>query len=303
MRSTGVAGYLILGLFACLAMPGCAGDERHVREVDAWHAGRVERLQAEDGWFSLAGLFWLHAGENSFGSADSNDLVFPDSNLPPYLGSIIVAADSVAGRFASGSGVAVDGLPAPDRPVRITSDVDGKKPTMMTRGDYSWYVIDRDGVLGIRLKDRSRPRRTGFQGIERYPVRSGWRFQGRFLPHDPPRTVIVPTVLNTPSRMTAAGMVEFEVDGKPYTLEAMGDPGDHQFWIIFADSTNRDETYPAGRYVYVRAPDEEGNVVIDFNKSYNPPCAFSEFATCPYPPPQNRLALRIEAGEKRYEGG
>lgn len=288
------AALLLIFLMAVLA--GCSPRKAHLEEVEAWHERRVASLAAPDGWLSLTGLYWLTPGENRFGSDPTNDLVFPDSTVPGYLGSFYLIDDSVSVRLAPESGVETD-IKADSFPV-VTDFYES--PTMFTYGSHSWYVIDREGQIGVRLRDAEAQARQAFSGIERYPVDLAWRVSGRFVWFDHPRKMEVPTVLNTPATLMTPGAVEFEVHGETQRLEVVGEPDSRRFWIIFADPTNRTTTYPAGRYVYIDAPKEDGSVVIDFNMSYSPPCAFSEYATCPFPPPQNRLKVPIEAGEKRY---
>ena len=278
---------------------GCRPDTTHEEEVEAWYARRVEGLTAPDGWLSLTGLFWLEEGANTFGGADTNALVFPGANLPDYLGTFILQGDSVTARLAPGSGVTHSGGSA--EPFGVLTDA-YEEPTMFERGSLRWYVIDREGRLGIRLMDEQAEARRAFKGTERYPLSEAWRVQGRFIPYDPPHAMEVPTEINATATLTSPGAVEFEVEGQTHRLDVVGEPGDDRLWIIFADPTNKSTTYPAGRYLYIDAADEAGNVVIDFNQSYSPPCAFSAYATCPFPPPQNRLTVPVEAGEKRYEG-
>lgn len=285
-------------LLLAALLGACDASRAHQEEVDAWHAHRIERLIESDGWLSLTGLYWLQPGANTFGRADSNDLVFPDSTLPPYLGSFVLSGDSVTAHLAPGSGIRHTGGEADT--IGVVSDA-YDEPTIFERSSLKWYVIERDGSLGVRLHDSLSTARKSFAGIDRYPVDPAWRIRGRFVPLEQPRPMEVPTVLNTVSTLTTLGAVEFEVHGETHRLDVAAEPGATRYWIIFADPTNRSETYPAGRYVYIDAPTASGSVEIDFNMSYNPPCAFSPYATCPFPPSQNRLKVPIEAGEKRFE--
>lgn len=276
-----------------------AADGDYEAAVEEWYARRIAGLTAPDGWLALTGLFWLESGENSFGAADTNDLVFPDSTLPAYLGSFYLSGDSVTARLDPASGVAHTG--ARTRTFGVLSDA-YEEPTRFERGSLHWYVINREGRLGVRLRDTTAAARVQFTGTERYPLRPEWRITGRFVAHEAPREMVVPTELNTTAVLTTPGAVEFELGGDTHRLDVAGESGAERLWIIFADPTNTTSTYPAGRYLYIDAPDEAGNVVIDFNMSYSPPCAFSVYATCPFPPPQNRLTVAVEAGEKRYTG-
>jgi uncharacterized protein (DUF1684 family) len=167
----------------------------------------------------------------------------------------------------------------------------------------SWFVIERFGQYGVRLRDSAAPAFREFDGIDRYPTDAGWRILGRFEPYDPPKEIPAPNVLDVPSTSNSPGAVVFEVDGEEYRLDVTGDPASRRFSVVFGDETNGGETYGGGRFLSVDAPSEGDWIVIDFNRAYNPPCVFTAFATCPLPPPQNKLALRVEAGEKMYFGG
>ena len=294
------SGYsTLLLLLAFVTVAGCDQEGAYVEGVDAWHQERLDRLQAPDSWLSLAGLYWLEPGSNSFGAADTNDLVFPDRSVPGYLGSFIVRDTSVYATLPPESGVKVEGSTGTDLPVKTDAS---DEPTLFTYGPLVWHVIERDSTFAVRLKDRESPVLQDFAGIERYPVDPAWRVEGRFVPHDEHRMMRVPTVLGTTELAPSPGAVEFDREGETYRLDVIGAEGADRYWIIFADPTNRRDTYPAGRYVYIDAPSKGNGVTIDFNKSYNPPCAFTPYATCPFPPPQNRLTLPVEAGEKRYGG-
>ncbi|HEX7071155.1 MAG TPA: DUF1684 domain-containing protein [Rhodothermales bacterium] len=300
MAHTSSARVFVL-LALVLSLAACDTDRAHRKKVEAWHARRVANLTAPDAWLSLTGLFWLKQGENRFGFGSANDVTFPDSAGPAYLGSYILDADSVRAVLAPSSGVLVDGSAHGDT-FGVVTDL-YEAPTMFEYGSISWYVIDREGKLGIRLMDSLNVARRTFAGIERYPVNREWRIKGRFIPYDPPRSMVVPTVLDEPATLESPGAVEFEIGGEKHRLDVVGEPDAKRLWIIFADPTNRSDTYPAGRYLYIDAPTASGAVEIDFNMSYSPPCAFSDYATCPFPPPQNRMRVPVEAGEKRWKRG
>jgi uncharacterized protein (DUF1684 family) len=195
-------------------------------------------------------------------------------------------------------GVRRDG--APVQAVDMQSDADGP-PTVLTVGSVSFHVIARGDAVGIRVRDTEAAARRAFHPIDAFPVASRWRVPARFVPYTPARELTVPTVANTQEKQACPGAVEFEIDGKPQRLDVVQEPGSAELFIIFADATNRTDTYGTGRFLYAPQP-QAGVVQLDFNKAFNPPCAFTPYATCPLPPPQNRLDVRIEAGEKRYHG-
>jgi len=170
-------------------------------------------------------------------------------------------------------------------------------------GSLRWYVMARQDRFAVRLMDAQSRVRTEFEGIDHYPVTLDWRVMARWDPYDPVKTIQVPNVLGTVREQASAGALVFEVDGATHRLDVHGDVGEERYFTVFADGTNGDTTYDGGRYVWVDAPDQDGWVVLDFNKSYNPPCVFTDYATCPLPTPQNRLPLAVTAGEKKYDAG
>ncbi len=276
------------------ATPEPLQDDSYQESIETWRRDRLARLTSEDGWLTLAGLFWLKEGESRFGSDPSNDLVFPDK-APARAGRFLLEDGEVTVEIEGGVGVHHNGQPV--RRMQLEADAEGA-PTILTLGDLSFYLIERDDRRAIRLKDKNHPARAAFPGVESFPVDSAWRLKGRFEAYDPPRRIPIPTVLGTVSKQTAWGRVSCEGDGQRYRLDVLAEPGDEQLFIIFADQTSGSVTYGGGRYLYADAPGPEGSVTLDFNKAYNPPCVFTPFATCPLPPRQNRLALRVEAGEK-----
>jgi hypothetical protein len=188
-----------------------------------------------------------------------------------------------------------------DAPIPLRDDVDGP-PTVLQMGSLRLHVIRRYADrLAVRVRDVESPARAAFRGIEHYPVDDRWRFEARFDPYEPSRVSEVPTILDVPEVYATPGAVVFEHESETHRLDAFLEPGETDLFIVFADLTTGTETYGGGRYLYTEPPDERGRVVLDFNRAYNPPCVFTEHATCALPLPQNRLPFRVEAGEKRYE--
>ena len=264
-------------------------------ETRAWHIERVSRLTSEDGWLSLVGLHWLKEGANRFGSAPDNDLVFPAA-FPAHAGTFTRKGATVSLELEKGTALTQDGKPFTGGALR--SDADGK-PDTLALGSVRFFVIRRGERLGVRVKDSEAPTRKAFHGIPTYAPSAAWRVEGRFEPATAEKKISVPNVLGEVEEMVSPGTVVFTVGGQEYRLSPVVEPGDDQLFFIFGDLSNRDETYGAGRFLYAAMP-KDGKVVLDFNRAYNPPCAFTSFATCPLPPPQNRLKVRVEAGEKRY---
>lgn len=279
-----------------LLFTGCRQKQNYVAEINEWHQQREARLKKPTGWLSLAGLFWLEEGENSFGADKSNNLVFPEK-APAFCGSFFLREGKVKVVLNPDAGITIDGKV--QREVTLRSDVDGN-PNLLQFGSLSWYVIKRGDRFLIRLKDAENPAIAEFKGIERFPVDKKWRIKARLEPYDPPKKLQIGNVLGQVSESDCPGALVFDIDGKEYRLDPEGKPGDKSYFLIFTDETSGRETYGAGRFLSIEAPGADGITYIDFNKAYNPPCVFSPFATCPLPPKQNHVPLAITAGEKTY---
>lgn len=282
---------------SCLLLGAVPPQEAYVKAVDAWHAERTARLAAEDGWLTLVGLDWLKPGENTLGTAPESTVLLPAGTAPAHAGTLVLEGGQVRVRLTAGSGILVNGQTAAE--ASLKTDMDGK-PDLLRAGRITFYVIRRGDRFGIRMKDPEAPARKAFHGVARFPVDPAWRIEADFLPYATPQTRAIPTVLGTSEPMTAPGLLRFKVKGRTYTLEpVIEDPAHPELFIIFRDATSGKATYPAGRFLAAAMP-RDGKVVLDFNRAYNPPCAFSHFATCPLPPKQNELRLAIRAGEKDY---
>lgn len=285
-----------------LAVPAPAQDAppdpSWEESVLAWRERRAERLRQPDGWLSLAGLHWLKEGANTLGAADDNDLVLPAG--PAHAGRIVLEEGVLRVEAGPDPGLTHTGEPVTT--LALATDGAEEGPTVLELDRLSFYVIDRGGHLALRVRDPENPALVHFQGLEYFPLDPSWRFDARFEPYEPLKTIRVADITGLVSEEAVWGAVVFERDGRTHRLDALAEPGDEQLFIIFGDRTNGLETYGAGRYLYTDAPDAEMRLEIDFNKSYSPPCIFTPFATCPLPPPQNRLPLRVEAGEKTYAG-
>ncbi len=264
-------------------------------ETRAWHQKRVANLTSDDGWLTLVGLHWLKEGDNDFGSAAENECVFP-AGTPARIGTLTRKGPQVT--LAVAPGVTLTRAGQPFTGGELRADTDGT-PDVLSLGTLRFFVIRRGDKVGVRVKDSEAEARKKFHGIPTYPVSAAWRVEARFEPATTAKKLAVPTVLGTVEEMDSPGTAVFTVNGQEHRLDVTQESGESQLFIIFGDQTNRAETYGAGRFLYADLP-RDGKVVLDFNRAYNPPCAFSPYATCPLPPPQNRLKLRVEAGEKRY---
>jgi uncharacterized protein (DUF1684 family) len=290
---------------AASAAPALTNRAAFEQDIAKWRSERVERLRKPDGWLSLVGLHWVDPGLHTLGTGDGNDIQLRTG--PAKLGRLVLGKKGHVStvEFSPGPsvGVTIDGKPAPSElSLRTDATTDPKGPSIVAfnKGTANFQVIERSGRFALRVKDANAPTRTGFLGIDYFDADPAWRFNARFEPHPKGKTIQIASIINTIDPMANPGAVVFEKDGKTYRLEAV-DEGDGQLFLIFADRTNGHTTYGAGRFLYADPP-KNGMTVVDFNKSYNPPCVFTHYATCPLPPPENRLDLTITAGEKSYRG-
>jgi uncharacterized protein (DUF1684 family) len=290
---------LIIIILALSIIVTAADDPTYTKAMEKWRAERLEEINGEDGWTTLVGLFWLNEGQNKFGGDPSNEIVLPRSSAPKFAGSMRLDNGVVTLEAKPDAGITSDGNAAST--LVLQSDDDGK-PTVLKLGSLKLFVIKRGEKLGLRVKDKRNPARSHFAGLDYFPVDLKWRLDARFEPYDPPKIIPIVNVLGMVDNMTSPGALVFEVNGKTHRLDPVLEKGSKQLFIIFGDRTTGKETYGAGRYLYADPAGDDGKVVLDFNKAYNPPCAFTQFATCPLPPRQNRLAIRVEAGEKKYAG-
>ncbi len=271
------------------------------KEIEAWQKERLARLTRPDGWLTLCGLFWLKDGQNRCGSDSSNDVIFPPGKTPPSVGSLIKQDDTV--RFEAAPNVHVTMRDSLISTALVYAGVDTVEPRVLTVGSINFFIIKRGNQLGVRVKDTLNPARVNFAGLDYYPIDPKWHVTATFEPYNPPKLLPIATKINTIDTMQSPGALHFEIDGKPLQLDAViEDPSEKQFFIMFTDETSGSETYGAGRQLYADLPDKDNHVVLDFNRAYNWPCVFTEFATCPIPPRQNHLPIRVEAGEKMYKG-
>ena len=283
---------------ATLALAAVAADASYVSEIEKWRTTREERLKADGGWLSVAGLFWLKDGANTFGSDKANDIVLPAS-VAPKAGVIEFAPGGKAVlRPQPGVEILTGGKPAAAEMPLLADTAEGG-PSVLVMGPVSLQVIERGGRYGLRMKDNQSAQRRDFKGLSWYPVSDTSRVVARFVPYPAGKTVPIANVLGQVDELKTPGYAAFTWNGTEVRLDpVLESPDAKELFFIFKDATSGRDTSPAGRYLYTPRP-ENGTLVLDFNKAYSPPCAFTAFATCPLPPPQNRLKVRIEAGEKK----
>jgi uncharacterized protein len=266
-------------------------------DVMKWREGRVSRLRNDEGWLTVVGLEWLKPGTNVIGSSDASDVKLP-AKAPARVGTIALDDGSVNFKAATKAGVMIG--PRRVAQMKMVPDAEGK-PTVLEIGSLRFFVIKRGDKYGVRIKDLESPARKNFHGIDYYPIDPKWRVNARFEPSSPPKKIPITNVLGMTEDMVSPGALVFELAGKPMRLDPVLEEGSDELFIIFGDQTNGRETYGAGRYLYAAKPGADQHVTVDFNKAYNPPCVFTDFATCPLPPPQNKLPIAVTAGEKKYD--
>jgi uncharacterized protein (DUF1684 family) len=293
----------LAALLLCLAPPGVAGEapaaalKAEQAEVAQWRAARLQSLTSDTGWLSLVGLLWLRDGENSFGRDDSNALVLKNPSLAGHAGSFVVHNHAV--QFIAGAGAGITHRGEPVTQITMDSDARGE-PTVVSNGSLRFFVIERAGRLGVRVRDLASPRRLDFRGLDYFPVSTGWNITAHFEPYAPARHIKIINILGMEEEALAPGALVFDKDGQQWRLDAiLESPGADHLFVMFQDGTSGHETYGGGRFMQVPLP-SGGMARMDFNQAYNPPCALNDFATCPLPPPGNRLQLRIAAGELAY---
>lgn len=300
----------VLSLAACgkreapATDPAAAATEAEARRAfaaseQAWRRQRHDELVAPDGWTTLIGLHWIERGPHYVGSERDNGIRIAMG--PPQLGMLTLARDGTLSLVPhAGAGLTLDGKPLRARAaLRSDADPAGASAIGFDDGKGIATVIQRGDRLALRVRHADAPSRTGFTGVRYWPAERSWRIAGRFVPHPPGRTLEIANIVGTVEATPNPGVVEFTHGGKPYRLEAL-DGGEGALFLVFADHGNGRGSYAAGRFLDVDKPDAAGRVVLDFNRSYNPPCAFTAFATCPLPPPQNRLDFTVDAGEQAY---
>lgn len=275
-------------VLALLLVPDASSYEDEIR---AFRSRREVQIAGEAGWLTLTGLAWLREGDNTVGSDPTSVVVLP-APAPTRVGTI--TRTGRATRFSPAPGVSVraDGVPL-TRPIALESD-----KTKLEVGPITFNVIERGERLGVRVRNRDAAARRTFAGLRWYPIDPRMRIRARFEAWPEPKSFPVQNVLGDMAQMESPGRLHFAVDGRDVSLDAFFEDEERsELFIIFKDRTNGDTTYGAGRYLYVPVP-ADGVVDLDFNRAYNPPCAFTTFATCPLPPRPNWLPIRIEAGER-----
>jgi len=286
---------LVLGVGAAAGV--AQTEDAYIKSIEDGRAQRVARLTKPDGWLTLIGLHFLETGENTVGTAADNKVKLAKG--PAHVGVVSVSAEGKVSLVVKAeAGVMVDGQTVARAELK---GGDEGKPTLVTAGTVSFFVIDRGGKKALRVKDSEAERRTHFLGIDYFPTDPGWRIEAQWVAFETPRMVPITNVLGQVAREPVPGKAVFTREGKTYELLPILEGAEEPLFFVIADETSGHETYAAARFLYAAQP-KDGKVVLDFNQAVNPPCAFTPFATCPLPPKENRLPLRVTAGEKNYRG-
>ncbi len=260
-----------------------SADIIYKQEIESWHEQRLKNLKSEYGWLSLIARDWLKDGKNEI----------------PAVGSIISADGKINVRMLPELKATIDGQPFTTGLIRTDADTSG--PDKVVFGSRAFVVIKRGERYAIRMWDSTAETRKNFKDIERYPVSRSWRIEARWEKYKKPKMIKLASVIpNVVNESFVPGAAVFSINGKECRLEPVIEDGTDELFFIFADKTNGSETYDAGRFLYAEAP-KDRTIILDFNKAYNPPCAFTQYATCPLPPAGNRLKVSIKAGEKKFD--
>lgn len=287
-------GFLASGVVADQDSVAARQAEDHRQSIQAWRADRHKRLSSADGWLTLVGLEWLKDGENTIGSAADNDIRL--SGGPGHWGKLYLQNDQLHFVNNDSDNVTINGQGLSE--IDMVCDVDGE-PTLIASNNISFHAIFRES-FALRVKDSQAPALLNFKGVDNFPIAESWRINGRFVRAEKDAVIEIANVLGHINEMSVFGTFEFDMNGKTHRLLGLGNAHSRRLWFIFADRTSGRGTYGAGRFLYSDAMPKNGRLVVDFNKAYNPPCAFNPYSTCPLPPQENRMDLLVTAGEKDF---
>ncbi len=288
---------ILLFSFTCIIFYSCSnkkGSENsyNLKEYKLWKAGRITYMKGHDGWLNLAGLYWLEEGKNTIGSSPDNAIQFP-GDAPAFIGTFTLT-DSIV-LFEANPDTSIFNKGKRVEKIIMEPDV-SMHPTTLSFDSLEWFIVERGGEYGIRLRDFNRKEINELDSIPCFPPNQKWNVKAKLVKPSKNLTLMLPNVLGQASEQKVPGILEFFINGQTYQLYPIGTP--NNLWVIFGDDTSGDQSYGGGRFLEIAPPDKKGNYYLDFNKAYNPPCAFTEFATCPLPPKENILETGIMAGEK-----
>lgn len=283
--------FLVLLFFASSTL---LAQNSYETEIENWKQKRIDYLKSEEGWLNLIGLFWLHQGKNTFGSGNNVEIKFPTNSIPENAGYFELNGTTVTLFANELTDIKINNTSL-KRAILFSADTVN---TFATYGSLKWNIIKREDKIGVRLRDLQSPLAKSFTGINRFATDSLWRIKAYLKKPQINSNIFITNILGQTNAEASAGKLIFNFANKEYVLDALEE--DNQLFILFGDATSGKETYPTGRFLYANFPDTNGYTIIDFNKAFNPPCAFTNYATCPLPPKQNILPFAVTAGEKTY---
>ncbi|MGE0685027.1 MAG: DUF1684 domain-containing protein [Candidatus Binatia bacterium] len=295
-RSTGRVG-LLCGLL--LSAVAYANETAYMQDLATWRTAYAQRLQAEDGWLTVVGLYWLNVGENQAGTDSSNDIVLRAGSAPQHVGVFEFRQGKTTFHAAEGTEVRQQGRVVRSATLMPGPGTGAAPADALSVGALTLWVHQSGERFAIRVRDPQSPLRTGFTGCKWFPVDPAYKITGRFVPYDTPKAVTMPNIMGDLEHYSSPGWVQFEIQGRELRLQPVS-TGTDRLFFVFRDQTSDQETYGAGRFLVTDGP-RDGHVFLDFNKAVNPPCAYNPYTTCPLPLKENRLPIRLEAGELKYK--
>ena len=272
-----------------------SGQTSFSADTQKWREQHETEIKAEDGWLTVSGLFWLKEGTTTIGTGEKSDIVLPARSAPVTVGSLELNNGVVSLRVSDGVVVQVNDKPVQEYVMTFETD---KPPDQFKVGSLKLGVIKRGNRYGLRVRDKNSPARLHFKGLKWFPAHENYRIIATFTAYDEPKEIRIMNVLGDELKLKTPGLLTFTLNGQKFELRPVIED-EKKLFIIFRDLTAGKTTYPAGRFLYADLP-KDGKVVLDFNRAENPPCAFTEFATCPLPPRQNFMNTAINAGEMRF---
>jgi len=272
-----------------------SGQTSFSADTQKWREQHETEIKAEDGWLTMSGLFWLKEGTTTIGTGEKSNIVLPARSAPVTVGSLELKNGVVTFRVSDGVVVQVNDKPVQEYVMTFETD---KPPDQFKVGSLKLGVIKRGNRYGLRVRDKNSPARLHFKGLKWFPARENYRIIATFTAYDEPKEIRIMNVLGDELKLKTPGLLTFTLNGQKFELRPVIED-EKKLFIIFRDLTAGKTTYPAGRFLYADLP-KDGKVVLDFNRAENPPCAFTEFATCPLPPRQNFMNTAINAGEMRF---
>jgi len=283
--------FVCAGIAVIMFAAASFGQQSFRDETGRWRRAHEEEIKADNGWLTVSGLFWLKPGVNTLGSGPDQNIILPASAKATSVGTLELDHGVVTFRATDGVSVKVDDEPIREYEMKFDSE---KPPQPFKVGALILSVIKRGDRFGVRVRDLNSRARSEFKGLRWFSPRESYRVVAEFIPYPEPKEIIIMNVLGDELKMKTPGLLSFKLNGRKYQLRPVIE--DDKLFIIFRDRTAGKSTYGAGRFLYAAMP-KDGKVILDFNRAENPPCAFTRFATCPLPPPQNRLPIAIPAGE------